>query len=355
MKKLWLGIGVLLLALALGGCSRYELYAPDSVVDIVDDRSAILEQQEVAVKSTVVDEKITEYRVGPGDVLSVSVPGLFERNGTNDRTRNGQQDDTLGSFRVYTSGKMLLPLVGGVEVAGLTVEEIQGKLIDVFREYMKKPVVSVEILEFKSQPLYLLGKFNNPGLYYLDRPTSLLHGLALGSGLNDLANLRGARLVRSDRVQPVDIYQLLYNNDLSQNVQLHPGDTIYVPGNAEQQVFVFGAVTKPGPVDMANGRLNMVQALSSAGLDGKPYDHQHIRVIRSLSPTRGQLLTVDLGKVVNGRNLPMALMDGDIVYVPKTRMGGWNEIMQELLPTFQLFGAVLQPFVQLEYLSDSDR
>lgn len=347
MKKLWLIIGVLL-ALMLAGCSRYEMFAPGSVIMIDDSASAIVDVEEVKVDSLPAMNagKIGEYRVGAGDVLSVAVPGLVER------TNGEEKTDALGGFRVYTSGKVLLPMVGGVEVAGLTVEQIHAKLTDAYKAYIKKPVVSVEILEFKSQPLYLLGKFNNPGLYYLDRPTSLMHGIALGAGLQDSANLRGARLIRSDKVQPVDIYQLLYNNDLKQNVQLRQGDAIYVPGNQEQQVFVFGTVGKPGPVDMSNGRLNLLQALSSAGLNGKPYDQEHVRIIRSLSPTHGQLMVVDLGQMVNGQAMPMSLMDGDIIYVPKTRMGGWNEVMSELVPTFQALGAVIQPFVQIKYLDE---
>ena len=339
------------LSLLATGCSRYEMYAPGTVLDIDDATSAIVTMEEVSVAApqATLLEDIKEYRVGAGDVLSVSVPGLLERNGNEGR---GERGDSLGGFRVYSSGKILLPLVGGVEVAGLTVEQIQAKLVDVFSAFIKKPVVSVEILEFKSQPLYLLGKFNGPGLYYLDRPTTLMHGIALGGGLSDAANLRGARLIRSDRIQPVDIYQLLYNNDLKQNVQLRPGDAIYVPGNEEQRVFVFGAVGKSGAVPMANGRLNLVQALSFSGVDSRPYDHNHIRIIRSLSPTKGQMMVVDLGKVMNGQALPMALMDGDIIYVPKTRLGGWNEELQEILPTFQAFGAIMQPFVQLKYLED---
>ncbi len=348
MNKFRIGFGALLLALILGGCSRYELYAPGTVIDINDQTSAIIDLQEVIVPPPPAMDptSLSEYRIGAGDVLSISVPGLVERSNGDDRS------DTLGGFRVYTSGKILLPLVGGIEVAGLTVEDIHVRLVEAFSAYIKQPVISVEILEFKSQPLYLLGKFNSPGLYYLDRPTSLMHGIALGAGLHDSANMRGARLIRSDKVQPVDIYQLLYNNDLKQNVQLHPGDAIYVPGNEEQQVFVFGQVKDPGSVDMANGRLNLLQALSTAGLDGKPYDHEHVRIIRSLSPTRGQLMVIDLGQVVNGRALPLALMDGDIIYVPKTRMGGWNEVMAEILPTFQALGAVVQPFVQIKYLSN---
>ena len=348
MKKLWLVVGMLLI-LALTGCSRYEMYAPGSVITIDDSASAIVDVEEVKVDPLPAMNagEIGDYRVGAGDVLSVAVPGLVERANAEEKA------DTLGGFRVYSSGKVLLPMVGGVEVAGLTVEQIHAKLIDAYRAYIKVPVVSVEILEFKSQPLYLLGKFNQPGLYYLDRPTSLMHGIALGAGLQDSSNLRGARLIRSDKVQPVDIYQLLYNNDLKQNVQLHPGDAIYVPGNEEQQVFVFGQVAKPGAVDMSNGRLNLLQALSSAGLDGKPYDHEHVRIIRSLSTTHGQLMVVDLGQMVNGQSMPMSLMDGDIIYVPKTRMGGWNEVMKEILPSFQTLGAVIQPFVQIKYLENN--
>ena len=342
-------LGCCLLGLVLlGGCSKYIKYEPGTVINITDQSAAILALQEVSVPPPPVDpSESVEYRVGPGDVLSVTVPGLLERgNG------EGKGGDNLGGFRVYTSGKVLLPLVGGVEVAGLTVEQIQTKLIDVFSAYIKQPVVSVEIVDFKSQPLYLLGKFNKPGLVYLDRPTSLLHGLALGNGLADQANLRGARVVRNDKVLPVDIYQLLYNNDLRQNIQLRQGDAIYVPGNEAQQVFVLGTVNKPGAVPMVNGRLNLIQALSAAGLDGKAYDERHVRLIRTLSPTRGQLLMVDLGKMMNGEALPMPLNDGDIVFVPKTALGGWNEVISEILPTFQLFGAIAQPFLWADAIND---
>ena len=115
-------------------------------------------------------------------------------------------------------------------------------------------------------------------------------------------------------------------------------------------MFVFGSVGKSGMVPMVNGRLNLVQALSHAGIDKKPYNHEEIRIIRSLSPTKGQLIVVDLGKVMNGMAMPMSLMDGDIVYVPKTPMGGWNEAISEILPSLQLISGILQPFVQINYL-----
>jgi len=339
--------------LSLPGCVRYEELPPGTVRDINDSSSAILELQEVKVPPPTPEaEIITEYRVGPGDVLTVNVPGLIDSYGNDEKTQNYQ------GFRVSSSGKILLPLVGAVEVDDLTVEEIQSLLTKEIKTYIKKPMVTVEIRDFKSQPLYLLGKFNNPGLHYMDRPTSVLHGISMGKGLNDQANLRSARLLRSEQVQPVDIYHLLYNNDLRQNVQLRPGDTIFVPGNEEQQVFVFGQVDNPGPVQMVNGRLNLLQALSTASVGSGssksyPYDQERVRIIRSLSPTHGQLMVVDMGEMMDGHAMPMPLMNGDIIYVPTNAAGTWNETISQILPSLQLIAGILQPFVQIEYLKDN--
>lgn len=344
-----------LLFVLLQGCTRYEPYASGTALEIKDEASAVLEMEDVKVPMAAVPEEeiITEYLVGPGDVLFINVPGLISWHGYEDKTSNYQ------GFRVSSSGKIIIPLVGAIEVAGLTVEEIQLLLAKELVKYIKKPQVTVEIREFKSQPLYLLGQFNEPGLHFLDRPTSLLHGISMGRGLREKANLRGARLLRGEQLMPVDIYHLLYNNDLRQNVQLRPGDTIYVPGDEEQRVYVFGAVNRPGPVPLVNGRLNLLQAVSSAEIgryanqSSQAYDAQHVRIIRSLSPTRGQLMVVDLSRMMDGLAMPIPLMDGDIVYIPKTKVGNWNEIINQLLPTLQLVSGTLQPFVQLKYLDNN--
>jgi polysaccharide export outer membrane protein len=349
MKRNILFLCVVLGFLLVSGCTRYENYSAGTVIDINDPDAGVIEVENVSVSATIKDEpEITEYIIGPGDVLSVYVPGMVERS-----ARVSYSAGDYGGFRVNTDGSIFLPHVGRVEVNGLSVTQLQEKLVEIFKAFIKNPVLTVEIIDFKSQPLYLLGEFNQPGLHYLDRPTKLLHGLALGSGLNSEANMRGARLVRNNRIQPVDIYELLHKNDLEENIQLRPGDTIYVPGNEDQRVFVFGAVGKAGAVSMNKGRLNLVEALAQADVEEKPYNHSQIRIIRSLSPTKGQLMVVDLGKVMNGMSMPMSLMDGDIVYVPKTKMGGWNEAIQEILPSLQLVSGILQPFVQIQYLEDN--
>lgn len=331
-------------AVSLSACAKFPELVPGTVKEV---SSAVVDLQQVTVPPPVLEEAALEYRVGAGDVLAVTIPGM-------NVPKAAAGDQAPQGFRVYSSGKVLLPMVGGVKVAGLTVDEVQEKLQQVFRPFIKEPVITIEILEYKSQPLYLLGKFNQSGVQYLDRPISLIQGIALGGGLADAANLRGARLVRENRIVPVDIYELMYNNDLRQNVALLPGDTVYIPGNEQQNVFVLGAVAKEGPIPMINGRLSLPQALSAAGVGKSSYDQSRIRIIRSQSPTKGQLMVVDLGRIMAGEALPLALQDGDIVYVPRSAVGDWNVALTEMLPTLQAISAVLQPFVQIKFLTDDD-
>ena len=137
------------------------------------------------------------------------------------------------------------------------------------------------------------------------------------------------------------------------NVWLHSGDTIYVPDDKNQNVFVFGAVDKAGPVVMPNGYLTLGQALASSQFDDIRGHSGFIRVVRSHSPSRGELLVIDFEAIVNGDALPFPLMKGDIIYVPRSRIGNWNEAISEILPSLQLISSMLEPFVQITYLNNN--
>uniref|UniRef100_Q3ASV4 Periplasmic protein involved in polysaccharide export-like protein n=1 Tax=Chlorobium chlorochromatii (strain CaD3) TaxID=340177 RepID=Q3ASV4_CHLCH len=119
-----------------------------------------------------------------------------------------------------------------------------------------------------------------------------------------------------------------------------------------RQIFVFGAVKKPGPQVIPSLGINIAQALASADVQNSGQNYKKIRIIRSLSPTEGELLVVDFDSVLHGRSLPMQLQEGDIVYVPKSTLASWNTTISELLPSLQAFSAVLQPFVNIKYLQD---
>jgi polysaccharide export outer membrane protein len=334
----------LLFAVSLAGCAPYRDLPAGSVRSIGDP---VVERQTVTVDPLPLGQPFADYRIGQGDVLFVNI------NGQQEFASSAGGGKVQGS-RVDGTGMLHLPMVGGVKVEGLTVQQAQAAIVAPLRKYLKDPWVLVEVVEFRSRPLYLLGQFKSPGTHYMDRSLSLLQGIALGNGFDAAANLRSARLSRNGRLVPVDIYELLTSGDQRANVWLEPGDLIYIPDRIGQQVFVFGAVKKPGPVPISQGGMTLAQAIASAELRETGYDFRHVRVIRSYSPTRGELLVVDFDRILRGEALPLMLREGDIVYVPKSDTGTWNDAIAEILPSLQAISTILQPFVQIKFLSEDD-
>jgi polysaccharide export outer membrane protein len=343
-------IGLLLGLFSVAGCTSLTDLDPGTVKQISGERyTAVVERESVEVslgEDAVQPEK--EYLIGPNDILYVNVKGHPELSSPGIMV--GGTNKVSGS-RVDGLGRVHLPLAGSVPVAGMTIGQATEHIQNVFRTYLKEPWVVVEISEYRSKPLYLLGQFNAPGTYYMDRAYSLMEGLALGNGLKDIANLRSARIIRKGKTIPVDIYRLLQEGDQSQNTWLSANDVIFVPDDKNQNVFVFGAVKKAGPITMPNGRLTLAQALSSADINEGSARPTHVRIIRSLSPTRGELLVMDMEKIMKGEALPFPLMEGDIVYVPRSGVGSWNLAIQEILPSLQAISSLLQPFVQIKVLT----
>lgn len=331
---------------AINGCAPYAELPPGSCkIVAAPSPTAVVEAQPVAVPTLPVEPPpSSDYIIGLNDVLLLNIDGKPEFS------LQFNSAGKVNGSRVDGNGNIQVPFVGSVRVSGLTVSQAQARIADALRKYLKNPWVVVEIAEFKSQPLYLLGAFKNSGIYYMDRPLTLVQGIAQGNGFDPSANIRGARLTRNGVIQPVDIYDLLVRGDASQNVWLRPGDTVYLPDSRTRQVFIFGAVKKPGPVPMPPDGLNLAQAIANAELRDTGYDFTHVRIIRSLSTTRGELLVVDFDKVLRGEALPLQLVEGDIVYVPKSGFGTWNDVIAEILPSLQAVSSALQPFVSITYL-----
>ena len=372
----------------LTGCARYRDIAAGSIIPIpIDDAStgsetkvrnsivyengrwqtrSITTKKEVDGKSPIVsDETVTvlppeepapspDYIVGSGDVLFINISGKPEFSSlatSSTETRIGRIQPPSGS-RVDGNGNIQMPYLGKIHVGGLTLTQVQGRILQLAKKYINDPWVVVEIGEYKSNALYLLGQFRNSGTYYMDRPLNLLQGLALGNGYDSTADLSSARLIRDKKTMPVDINDLLTRGDQRHNVWLKPGDTLFIPDNKNRFVFVFGAVKKGGPVTMPSGGLSLAQAIATAELRDTGHDFQYVRIIRSISTTKGELMVVDFDKILRGEAMPLMLRQGDIVFVPKSAIGNWNDTINEILPSLQAVSALLQPFVSIKYLED---
>jgi polysaccharide export outer membrane protein len=310
------------------------------LTDAGRSRSPIKRQMVELPTSISSDSVDRHYRIGVGDKLLINVfgePGL-----------------TNLLVRVDAGGRIQMPIVELFNVEGKTTAEVQAQLKRAFSEQFNDPWVVVNLTEFRSRPLYLIGEFNKPGVIYLETPTNLVQALGLGSGITPDAHLRGARLLRENKIVPVDVYALLREGRFDQNVWLEAGDTIYVPGREDPKVFVLGAVVQPGAMPHGDAGLGLLEAMVNAqGPRMGAARLQDVRIIRSHSPTRGELLVVDLERILVGESPDLPLQPGDIVYVPQTPLADWNDVIAQIAPTLALISGTLEPFVQIKFLSDS--
>jgi polysaccharide export outer membrane protein len=353
--------------LAISTASACATRSPQPVV-----AAKILPSPVVSEREEVLDPKLLEpaggakegqaYRVGPGDTLLIAVfnhpeLALGTYAGSNGAAVGLPGGRTVG-FYVDNDGRIQLPLIGSVNVAGQTTEQLRSYLEETLAHYVREPKVIVQVIFNGSIRYYLLGQFVAPGLKYADRPMRLLEGLALGGSiLFDRASLSRAYIARNGKALPVNFRRLLRDGDLRYNIPLQGGDTIVVPDNANEQAFVFGGAansnSRGGSVPFVQGRLDILQALASVGIgfrDRAQGRLSEVRVIRS-EADRGQFFVINVDRILRGEASSFSLAPGDIVFVPETAVTTWNEAIQQLLPTLSTVSGLLNPFVQIKYLS----
>jgi polysaccharide export outer membrane protein len=184
----------------------------------------------------------------------------------------------------------------------------------------------VTLKSVSSQQVWMLGRLNTPGVYPLDRPTSLLEAIAGAGGLGDAASESGPRsesadlahsfLIRDGHLLPVDFQGLVRDGDLSQNVYLHPGDFIFVPSIRAARIHILGAVVQPRS-ESFDGSLTVVQAIALAGGTTVGAVLPNVAILRG-SLTHPQISIVAVDSVLKGRAPDVRLEAGDIVYVPNS-------------------------------------
>lgn len=124
----------------------------------------------------------SEYRLGANDQVEISVFGV---------------QDLTKTVRINTNGQISLPLIGAVPAGGMTIPELESELTRRYAgSYLQNPQVTVFVKEFSSQRITLEGAVRQPGIYPLTGKTTLLQGIAIGKGLDPLADLGGVVLFR---------------------------------------------------------------------------------------------------------------------------------------------------------------
>jgi polysaccharide export outer membrane protein len=292
---------VVLLLTALAGCST------------------AFAQQAVSPATPAQTADAAHYLLGPDDQLKIWALGVDEM--------------TDKPVRVDPGGDIDLPLIGKVHAGGLTQEQLKAELVQRFSKELLKPQVSVELVEYGSQPVSVMGAVNHPGVYQIHGRKTLAEVISSADGLRPDA---GPRIVISRKIQngpiplrtvkddksgdystaEVGVRDLMSGTNPTDNILILPQDVITVP--TADSVFVVGEVHKPGEVVLKNNAtISVLQALSTAEGFGPTPSPQNSKIVRVVAGSNErQEIPVDLKKVLAGKAEDIALRPNDILVVP---------------------------------------
>lgn len=331
-------ISVILLALCTGChtpcCDYCVMGADEFVIDsytIRQGKFAILEMEGIEV-GEIPDDAMEEYKdvISEDDILNIVIYHPKRR----DLMESIQFiNATMGGFRV-SRGMVDLPDIAPVKVAGLTIEEARGVLQDAFREHIQDIEVFVTYKDRLSHKVELAGMVAHANVP-VDGKIRLYDVLA-NAHIPPDANLFMSYVVRDGCPLAVDLYKLMNEGEMCQNIVMRGGDKIFIANKADSSVMVMGEVNIPKPVHLPYGFMSLREALVNAG--GIPFtgDKHRIQVIRgNLQNPKIYILAWE--HIIHLPNDSLLLIPGDTVYVSAKPITEWNRFISQLLPSAQVF------------------
>lgn len=242
------------------------------------------------------------YRVGVGDVLAVEA---------------FTHDEITGEFTVEENGAITFPLLGPVEVAAKTTSQVSRVLEELLeKDYYVDVQLQVEIKEYRSQPVTVLGEVQRPGTFYLRGRTMVTQLLAEAGGLKPSAgatvDLRRVELVDGQPIQEVITFSTskLVTGEEGADVEVSPGDVLSV--SAKKLYFIHGEVARPGQYEISSG-MTLMQAISQAGGLGK-FASQTVELHRELADEKA-IMTFDLSHIRKGKASDPPITSGDVIII----------------------------------------
>lgn len=256
----------------------------------------------------------SDYRVGPEDLLEITLFNIGEGQGTEVTPRTV-------TVRVTHQGLISLPLMGEIDVKGLTVVGLEKKLRQAYDKYIYDPQVGVLIREFR-QRASVIGAVLKPGVFELTGPKTVIELLAMAGGVSDKAGTQ-VHIYRQGaegrETYVIDLLVLANSTGLINesnaaliNMPVEAGDMINVP--TAGTFFVDGAVNRPGSYPLGR-RYSLMQALTTAGGVDPDFNSADITIFRK-KPTGTEHINVNLNEVVAGSAVDPEIEPDDVILVP---------------------------------------
>ena len=370
LKNATLAAILVLAAASLSACSSYIPHAFEakgvpvktlkpSAEDVAAAEKARQQQEkEIAAMAAVTGNSsfterrgTPEYLLGPGDVLKIT---FWE---------GAKSTEYIADVR--SDGKISYAFMDDIPVSGRTVGELYEALMEGLRQYIRVPRLEVVVKEYKSKPVLLFGQINKispgpsgPGKYALKGKTTILDLIVsaggpvtgrgstfTGTGQTQVvvgeeggnADLRNVELLRKGKRFTLNLYDVMFKGDASQNVIVDTGDIITVPELPVfgERVYVLGEVNSQGIYRLKDAS-DLLASLSLAGGPTRLAVKSDIKIIREYMESKGApvILSASYDDITKKGDISqnVALRNGDIVWVPRILIGDINEWIVNSLP-----------------------
>jgi len=158
------------------------------------------------------------YLISPEDELEISV---------------WKEVDLQKQVLVRPDGKLSFPLVGHIQAAGKTPEEVEQEITKRLEKYIPSPVVTVTLMKVAGNKIYVIGKVSKPGGYNVGGYVDVMQALSLAGGLATYASANSIKVLRRENGKQISLpfkySQVEDGENLQQNIQLKSGDVVVVP------------------------------------------------------------------------------------------------------------------------------
>ncbi len=253
---------------------------------------------------------IREYKIGPKDLLEIKVVELPELN---------------LAVRVSEDGSITLPLIGRVELGGMTKDAAERKIAALLAEkYVNNPQVSVFIKEYQSNRVALIGAVKTPGMYEMIGSMNLLELISKAGGFtdntgNDLYVTREGKDGSQIKLT-INLDDLIINGNQNLNIPLQPRDIVTVSVDKIIQVYVWGEVKNPGALSVKlSKKITLMQAIAQAGGTTATAKKSAVVIKRKDEKTGKEIqIKANLNDIIKGKAPDPPLKEGDVVYVPES-------------------------------------
>ncbi len=255
------------------------------------------------------------YKLGPRDVIATSIYA-------------GGEQQVAVDLTVTDQGMINYPFLGPVKAGGLAVNELEEVLAKALeQDYFVDPQVHIQVKEYHSLHFSISGAVKKPGNYKMETATTVMDLIAKAEGVTlekgNIAYILRDRGSAENTGEPlrVNLQKLLDEGDVSHNVLLEPGDSVYIPlakglDQGETKVYVSGNVVKPDLYEYQPG-LSALSVCIMAGGFARYAAPNRTTVIRTVDGEQ-QVIKIDLQRVVEGKAEDLPLKPGDRIHVPQS-------------------------------------